>query len=134
MATGATETTDAAVRAEDRALAERFCEALWFEDGLARNTLDAYRRDLLLYARWLAAHGAPPLAEAGNGDLQGYLAARHPGSKATSVNRRLAVFRRFHRWLVREGRLSNTQLVQKVAHAPAQLFDVKERGFLREGY
>src|SRR3546814_16769705 len=35
---------------------------------------------------------------------------------------------------VREGRLSNTQLVQKVAHAPAQLFDVKERGFLREGY
>src|SRR3546814_245295 len=36
--------------------------------------------------------------------------------------------------LVREGRLSNTQLVQKVAHAPAQLFDVKERGFLREGY
>lgn len=36
--------------------------------------------------------------------------------------------------LVREGRLGNTQLVQKVAHAPAQLFDVKERGFLREGY
>src|SRR3546814_13223417 len=36
--------------------------------------------------------------------------------------------------LVREGRLSNTQLVQKVAHAPAQLFDVQERGFLREGY
>jgi len=107
VATGATETTDAAVRAEDRALAERFCEALWFEDGLARNTLDAYRRDLLLYARWLAAHGAPPLAEAGNGDLQGYLAARHPGSKATSVNRRLAVFRRFHRWLVREGRRSD---------------------------
>ena len=26
------------------------------------------------------------------------------------------------------------QVVQKFAHAPAQLFDVKERGFLREGY
>jgi len=36
--------------------------------------------------------------------------------------------------LVREGRLSNAQVVQKIAHAPAQLFDVKERGFLREGY
>ncbi|MGN7724774.1 dihydroorotase [Luteimonas sp. 22616] len=36
--------------------------------------------------------------------------------------------------LVREGRLSNTQVVQKLAHAPAQLFDVKQRGFLREGY
>ena len=36
--------------------------------------------------------------------------------------------------LVREGRLSNTQVVQKFAHAPAQLFDVKQRGYLREGY
>jgi len=36
--------------------------------------------------------------------------------------------------LVREGRLSNTQVVQKLAHAPAQLFDVKQRGYLREGY
>jgi dihydroorotase len=36
--------------------------------------------------------------------------------------------------LVREGKLSNTQVVQKFAHAPAQLFDVHERGYLREGY
>jgi dihydroorotase-like cyclic amidohydrolase len=36
--------------------------------------------------------------------------------------------------LVREGRLTNAQVVQKLAHAPAQLFDVAERGFLREGY
>ncbi|HRO60201.1 MAG TPA: site-specific tyrosine recombinase XerD [Burkholderiaceae bacterium] len=104
MATHPAEATGAPARAEDLVLAERFCEALWLEDGLARNTLDAYRRDLLLYARWLAAQQAPLLADAGSEQLQGYLAARHPGSKATSVNRRLAVFRRFHRWLVREGR------------------------------
>ena len=36
--------------------------------------------------------------------------------------------------LVHEGRLTTTQVVQKVSHAPAQLFDVAERGFLREGY
>ncbi|GAB3754425.1 dihydroorotase [Lysobacter olei] len=36
--------------------------------------------------------------------------------------------------LVHEGRLTTAQVVQKVAHAPAQLFDVSERGFLREGY
>ena len=36
--------------------------------------------------------------------------------------------------LVHEGKLSNAQVVQKFAHAPAQLFDVAERGFLREGY
>lgn len=36
--------------------------------------------------------------------------------------------------LVREGHLTTAQVVQKFAHAPAQLFDVRERGFLREGY
>ena len=36
--------------------------------------------------------------------------------------------------LVHEGLLSNAQVVQKVSHAPAQLFDVRERGFLREGH
>jgi dihydroorotase len=36
--------------------------------------------------------------------------------------------------LVHEGRLTTAQVVRKFAHAPAQLFDVHERGFLREGY
>ena len=36
--------------------------------------------------------------------------------------------------LVHEKKTSVAQIVQKLSHAPAQLFDVKERGFLREGY
>lgn len=36
--------------------------------------------------------------------------------------------------LVHEGKLSRAQVVKKFAHAPAQLFDVMQRGFLREGY
>lgn len=36
--------------------------------------------------------------------------------------------------LVHEGRMSTAQVVQKASHASAQLFDVAERGFLREGY
>jgi len=36
--------------------------------------------------------------------------------------------------LVHEGRLTTAQVVQKVSHAPAQLFDVAQRGFLREGF
>lgn len=35
---------------------------------------------------------------------------------------------------VHEARLTRAQVVQKFAHAPAQLFDVAERGFLREGH
>lgn len=36
--------------------------------------------------------------------------------------------------LVHEGRLDITRVVEKASHAPARLFDVRERGFLREGY
>lgn len=36
--------------------------------------------------------------------------------------------------LVHEQKLTAAQIVSKFAHAPARLFDVKERGFLREGY
>ena len=78
-----------------------FCDAIWLEDGLSRNTLEAYRRDLAMLAQWLATHERT-LLDAAEPDLQGYIAARHAGSKATSSNRRLTVFRRFYRWLMRE--------------------------------
>jgi dihydroorotase len=35
---------------------------------------------------------------------------------------------------VHDGILTLEQAVQKTAHAPARLFEIKERGFLREGY
>ncbi|HEX5686023.1 MAG TPA: site-specific integrase, partial [Ideonella sp.] len=35
-------------------LIDAFVSALWVEDGLAANTLAAYRRDLSLFAQWLA--------------------------------------------------------------------------------
>jgi integrase/recombinase XerD len=88
----------------EASLVEAFCDALWLEDGLARNTIDAYRRDLSLFSQWLAQARLPGLDQAQAADLQAYIAARHPGSKASSANRRLTVFRRFYRWLARERR------------------------------
>ncbi|MGH8720806.1 MAG: site-specific integrase, partial [Burkholderiales bacterium] len=35
-----------ALSAADAARVDAFCDALWLEDGLAKNTLEAYRRDL----------------------------------------------------------------------------------------
>jgi integrase/recombinase XerD len=92
--------SDAATSAERWIAA--FCDAVWLEDGLARNTLAAYRRDLTLLDRWLLAERGVPLHEAAEADLHGYIAHRHGGSRATSSNRRLTVFRRFFRYLVRE--------------------------------
>ena len=80
---------------------QRFCDALWLEDGLARNTLDAYRRDLTLYAQWLAER-SKSIAETEDGDLADYFAARHAESRASSANRRRTVFKRFFQWALRE--------------------------------
>ncbi len=45
------EAEDSPALVADLALVDRFCDALWLEDGLARNTIDAYRRDLALLSR-----------------------------------------------------------------------------------
>ncbi len=81
---------------------EAFGEALWLEDGLSRNTLAAYRRDLELFEGWLLDERGVALHDARESDLHAYIAHRHPGSRPTSANRRLTVFRRFFRYLVRE--------------------------------
>ena len=81
---------------------DRFVDALWIEDGLASNTLAAYRRDLRLYAEWLRRTCGRSLDETREADLLAYAVARHAGSAATSANRRLTVFKRYFRWALRE--------------------------------
>ena len=81
---------------------DRFVDALWLEDGLAKLTLAAYRRDLALFNGWLTAGAGPGLLEASEAHLQAYFAERHTQTRATTANRRLTVFRRFYHWLLRE--------------------------------
>ena len=85
---------------------DRFIDALWIEDGLAANTLAAYRRDLALYAAWLARTHARSIDQTTEADLLAYAVTRHAGSKATSSNRRLTVFKRYFRWALREHRIA----------------------------
>ena len=91
----------AAREASERSI-DRFIDALWIEDGLSANTLAAYRRDLALYAEWLATHEQRAIDATREADLLAYRVARHAGSKATSSNRRLTVFKRYFRWALRE--------------------------------
>jgi integrase/recombinase XerD len=106
-------------RAASETSIDRFIDALWIEDGLAANTLAAYRRDLSLYADWLAAPERPApraLDATRESDLLAYAAARHDATKATSANRRLTVFKRYFRWALRE-RLLEADPTLKLAAA-----------------
>ena len=78
---------------------------MWLEEGLSRNTLAAYRRDLNLLARWLAARDLA-LDAMPEHQLLAYFSDRHASTKATSANRRLTVFKRYFRWALREHRIA----------------------------
>jgi integrase/recombinase XerD len=82
-------------------LLEQFSDSLLIEDGLSKNTLLAYQRDLNALDSWLLEKKST-LLEASAKELQDYIAQRHLDSKATSSNRRLTVIRRFYRYLIRE--------------------------------
>jgi integrase/recombinase XerD len=103
---------------------DAFIDAIWLEEGLSKNTLEAYRRDLSLYAAWLAQHHGRALETTTDHDIGLYFAARmapagrmapaarsagqppasgrRDAGKASSSNRRLTVFKRYFRWALRE--------------------------------
>ncbi|HLQ01437.1 MAG TPA: site-specific integrase, partial [Burkholderiales bacterium] len=95
---------------ENASLLDEFCDAVWLEDGLARNTLESYRRDLRLFAEWLEKQGGASLLAATEADLSGYFAWRYSrGTKQrirSSTQARLhSSLKRFYRFLVRGRRV-----------------------------
>lgn len=103
--------------ADDAALIDAFCDALWLEDGLSKNSLDAYRRDMRAFAQWLdVAQGGKSLLAVTRADVDAYFAARHDDTKATTSNRRLSVLKRFYQQALRQNRISQDPCL-KVASA-----------------
>ncbi|MDR3454337.1 MAG: site-specific tyrosine recombinase XerD [Rhodoferax sp.] len=80
---------------------DAFVDALWLEEGLSKNTLSAYRRDLSLFSDWLGGEGLS-LNDTAENHLSGYFSLKHAATKATTANRRLTVFKRYFRWALRE--------------------------------
>jgi len=84
-------------------LITRFLDAVWMERGLSSNTLAAYRADLVALGRWLAEQHIA-LMHTKRQQLLDFIAARvHAGARPRSTARQLSSFRRFFRYLLREG-------------------------------
>jgi integrase/recombinase XerD len=86
---------------------DEFCDALWLEDGLSRNTLDAYRHDLKQFAQWLSHEQKKELHAADQADLQNYLGHKFRlKSRASSAARLLSSLKRFYRYALRQNRIT----------------------------
>ena len=92
--------TDSATACE--ALLDAFCDALWLEEGLSKNTLSSYRRDLQKVSTWLAQRQRN-LLSATHADLLDFLAQQVPHLQASSTSRLLSSVRRFYQYALRQG-------------------------------
>jgi integrase/recombinase XerD len=89
----------------DLAEIDRFCDALWLEDGLAKATLDSYRSDLTQLAAWLSSEATESLLDVRETTLATFIAHLSRQTRATSQSRYLSTLRRFYRWQIGRGRL-----------------------------
>jgi len=99
--------------ATDEGLLDEFGDALWLEDGLSRNTLDSYRRDLRLFSTWLLADRGKSLLQVQRLDLLDYLAYRfRRRARPRSAARLLSSLKRFYRYSTRENRIQSDPTLQ----------------------
>ena len=87
-----------------------FLAYLEFERGLSRNTLEAYRSDLLQYGRFLEERGSTAVGADG-AEIESFLAALGGSGGRTAspatIHRKAACLRSFYRHLRREGLLES---------------------------
>jgi integrase/recombinase XerD len=99
---------------EESASISEFIDAVWLEDGLAANTLSAYRRDLVAFEQWLQLERKISLDSVVTGDIEAWFAALHATSKPSTANRRLATLRRYYLWAIRHQRVAVDPCLQMV--------------------
>jgi integrase/recombinase XerD len=112
---------DTGLHPSDAAEIDRFCDGLWLEDGLSKNTLSAYRQDLHDLAIWLRSHAGIAVADASREQISRYFSERFSAIRTSTANRRLSSMRRYYGWLMLHGRRDDDPcLLLKSAKRPAR--------------
>ncbi|HYN14106.1 MAG TPA: site-specific tyrosine recombinase XerD [Burkholderiales bacterium] len=105
-----------ALREADAQLLDAFCDALWLEDGLSRNTISSYRSDL----EQLAAFLRKDLLQVDEADLFRFLASRK--GRSSSAARRVSSLKRFYQYYLRERRIKADPTLKLDAPKPTPRF------------
>ena len=79
---------------------DAFCDALWLEDGLSKNTISSYRTDLLQLCTFLKKDPA----QAAEADLFAFMSSRK--GRASSAARMVSTLKRFYQYCLRERRIA----------------------------
>ncbi len=95
-------------------LLDEFCDNLWLEDGLSRNTLESYRRDLSQFATWLQKQRDASILQTTHADIQGFLAhlVSEKKSRASSTSRAISSLKRLFRYLLRQNKIGTDPTLQ----------------------
>jgi len=106
-------------------LLDEFCDAIWLEDGLSRNTIESYRRDLRQFGDWLTNENDKSLADVVEADISAYLAARVSGRVAmrpSTQSRLLSSLKRLYRHSLLKGKVTADPTIRLDAPKQAQRF------------
>ncbi len=85
-------------------LIDQFSDYLFLSDGLSKNTIESYRRDLVQLDTWLTHTKGPTLVTLDSTDLQGYFAHRITidNASARTTARLTSTLKRFYQYALRE--------------------------------
>ncbi len=93
---------------------EKYCDSIWIEKGLSKNTISSYSLDLKHLELWLLSKDKS-LMTCSESDLNSYLAMKFDnGISASSINRSLSSIKGLYKWLMYSGliKLNPTDLIE----------------------
>ena len=100
---------------------DAFLDMVSAEKGLARNTLEAYSRDLNRLADFLKGRGVESWKESQALHLRAYLSwLKGRGLSAASIERNIVALRQLYRFLGKEGILAKNPVPPLLRHKPAR--------------
>ncbi|SPD74019.1 Tyrosine recombinase XerD [uncultured Desulfobacterium sp.] len=103
---------------QDHKLSDHFASYLRVERGLAENTVESYRRDLLVFFRYIQDNGLSPF-KITHDQIVPYISLLAERVSSRSIARNISALKTFYRFLVAEG---------KIEKSPARLLETPRAG------